>query len=87
MYYDVIEARIIGELTFEVRFADGLSGTVRLLPSYLYGVFEPLKNPEIFKQLKVTEGFVSWSDEIDLAPDSMYRAISQKGEWILSSTH
>ena len=46
MYYDVIEARVIGELSFAVRFADGLSGNVRFLPSYLYGVFEKLKNPD-----------------------------------------
>ncbi len=37
MYYDVIEVRVIGELAFEVRFSDGLSGKVRFLPSYLYG--------------------------------------------------
>ncbi|MGR9013135.1 MAG: DUF2442 domain-containing protein, partial [Gammaproteobacteria bacterium] len=84
MYYDVIEARVIGELAFEVRFSDGLSGKVRFLPSYLYGVFEKLKNPDFFNQLKVSDGFVSWSDEIDLVPDSMYRAISQSGEWLLS---
>lgn len=84
MYYDVIEARVIGTLAFEVRFSDGLSGNVRFLPSYLYGVFEKLKNPDFFNQLKVTDGFVSWADEIDLAPDSMYRAISQTGEWLLS---
>jgi hypothetical protein len=48
------------------------------------GVFEKLKNPNFFNQLTVTDGFVSWGDEIDLAPDSMYRAISQTGEWLLS---
>ena len=85
MYYDVIEAQIVGELSFAVRFADGLTGKVQFLPSYLYGVFEKLKNPDFFKQIKVTEGFVSWGDdEIDLAPDSMYQAISEKGEWVLS---
>jgi hypothetical protein len=85
MYYDVIEAQIMGELSFRVRFADGLTGKVQFLPSYLYGVFEKLKNPEFFKQIKVTDGFVSWGDdEIDLAPDSMYQAISEKGEWLLS---
>ena len=84
MYYDVIEARVIGTLAFEVRFSDGLSGNVRFLPSYLYGVFEKLGNSDFFNQLKVTDGFVSWADEIDLAPDSMYRAISQTGEWLLS---
>ncbi len=84
MYYDVVEIEIIGELTLRIHFADGLSGTVRFLPSFLYGVFEPLKNPEFFKNLKITDGFISWSDEIDLAPDSMYLAISQQSEWILS---
>jgi len=84
MYYDVIEAKIIGELSFAVRFADGLSGKVQFLPSYLYGVFEKLKNPDFFNQIKITDGFVSWGDdEIDLAPDSMYQAISEKGEWLL----
>ena len=85
MYYDVIEARVIGELSFTVRFADGLSGRVRFLPSYLYGVFEKLKHPDFFNQIQVTDGFVSWGDdEVDLAPDAMYRAISQSGEWLLS---
>lgn len=85
MYYDVIEAQIIGELSFVVRFSDGLSGKVQFLPSYLYGVFEKLKNPDFFNQIQVTDGFVSWGDdEIDLAPDSMYQAISEKGEWLLS---
>jgi hypothetical protein len=85
MYYDVIEARVIGELSFMVRFEDGLSGRVRFLPSYLYGVFEKLQNPEFFNQIQVTDGFVSWGDdEVDLAPDSMYQAISQSGEWLLS---
>ena len=85
MYYDVIEAQIIGDLSFKVRFADGLTGNVQFLPSYLYGVFEKLKNPDFFKQIKVTDGFVSWGDdEIDLATDSMYQAISEKGEWLLS---
>lgn len=85
MYYDVIEAQIIGELSFKVRFADGLTGKVQFLPSYLYGVFEKLKSPDFFNQIKITDGFVSWGDdEIDLAPDTMYQAISEKGEWLLS---
>lgn len=85
MHYDVVEAQVIGELSFTVRFADGLSGTVRFLPSYLYGVFEKLKNPDFFNQLQVANGFVSWGeDEVDLAPDSMYEVISEKGEWLLS---
>ena len=84
MYYDVVEAKITGDLTFWVRFADGVNGHVRILNSCLYGVFEQLKNPEFFNQLKVTNGFVCWGEDLDIAPDSMYQEIAANGEWILS---
>ena len=84
MYYDVVEAQIVDELTLKVRFADGLSGIVRFLPSCFYGVFEKLKNPDFFKQFTVIDGFISWGDdEVDLAPDTMYREISYTGEWLV----
>lgn len=83
MYFDVKEAKIIRHLEFAVTFADGLSGAVKIMPSHLYGVFEQLKDPAFFNQLTVTEGFIAWPDEIDLAPDAMYQAIKQNGEWVL----
>lgn len=84
MNAEVIEAHVTEHLTFVVRFADGLAGRVILLPSHLHGVFAPLADPARFSQLRVTDGFVSWPDEIDLAPDAMYQAIKQQGEWILA---
>jgi hypothetical protein len=77
IYPDVIEARIVDHLEFTVRFADGLEGRVRMLPSHLYGVFERLNDREFFSRLSVTDGFVSWPGEFDLAPDAMYEAIMQ----------
>ena len=50
----------------------------------LYGVFEKLKDPAFFNRIQVTDGFVSWPDELDLAPDAMYDEIKLHGEWILS---
>ncbi|QXP90541.1 DUF2442 domain-containing protein [Methylococcus capsulatus] len=47
-------------------------------------MFERLKEPDFFRRICVTEGFLSWPDEIDLAPDAMYAAIKRDGEWILS---
>lgn len=82
--WDVISATIIKHLEFTVTFADGLTGRVRMLPSHLFGVFEKLKDPDFFNKLQVTNGFVSWPDEIDLAPDAMYEAIRRDGEWLLS---
>lgn len=83
MYFDVIEAKITRYLEFAVCFSDGLTGNVKILPSHLYGVFEKLKDPDFFNQLMVTDGFLSWPDEIDLAPDTMYQAIKRHGEWVL----
>lgn len=83
MYFDAIEAKIIRHLKFAVTFADGLTGVVKILPSHLYGVFGKLNDPAFFSQLAVTDGFVSWPDEIGLAPDAMYHAIKQHGERVL----
>ena len=55
----------------------GEDGKVIMKPTHLTGVFEPLRKPEFFQQLEVTEGFVTWPGEIDLAPDAMHAAIRQ----------
>lgn len=84
MHWDVVAAQVTDHLEFKVTFADGLSGKVRMMPSHLYGVFERLKDPAFFKQLRIVNGFVSWPEEIDIAPDAMYEAIRKYGEWILA---
>jgi hypothetical protein len=47
-------------------------------------VFDTLKSPDVFNQIQVNDGFVSWPNEIDLAPDAMHEAIKKQGEWVLS---
>ena len=84
MYWDVMNATVLSHLEFTVTFADGLSGKVRMLPSHLHGVFEKLKDPSVFNQLRVIDGHVSWPGELDLAPDAMYYAIKKNGEWLLA---
>lgn len=82
-YCDVIAASVVGDLRFAVRFADGVEGEVEFLPAHLHGVFEPLRNPEFFRRIRVTDGFVTWPGDIDLAPDAMYEAIRRHGRWVL----
>jgi len=84
MHWDVVSANVTNYLEFSIVFADGLSGRVRLLPSHLHGVFEPLGDPAMFNRLFVIDGFVSWPGDIDLAPDAMYEAILRDGEWLLA---
>ena len=84
MDWEVVSAAVIEHLEFSVTFADGLSGRVRLLPSHLYGVFAPLSDPAVFKRIQISDGFVSWPGDIELAPDAMHEAIRQHGEWVLA---
>jgi Protein of unknown function (DUF2442) len=83
MNWTVVAVQPIHPGTLAVRFADGTEGRVRLEPTHLYGVFEPLKDPAIFERVRVEYGTVTWPGEIDLAPDAMYDEIKRTGEWVL----
>ena len=85
MYWDVIELKLVKkECTLWVRFADNTNGHVQLTPSFLTGVFEPLREPDFFSQAFLLDGAVAWPREIDLAPDAMYHEIKKNGCWILT---
>jgi hypothetical protein len=83
MDWDVVAVEPVSTLVLAVRFKDGTEGKVRFEPGHLSGVFEALKAPEMFRQVRVEGGAVTWPGEIDLAPDAMYREIKRSGEWVL----
>ncbi len=71
----LLEARPTEGYGVYVRFEDGLNAEVDL--SYLRdydGVFEPLRDPEFFRQLSVyPEGeTIFWPNEADIAPETLY---------------
>jgi hypothetical protein len=57
--WEVIEAKVIEHGRLHVRFADGLEGQVRFLPSAYSGVFSRLLDPNEFKKVKVNCYFVT----------------------------
>jgi hypothetical protein len=79
------EAVPVGHHVVNVRFEDGLSADVDL--SYLFefgGVFEPLRDPDFFRLLRLNETRVTieWPNEADIAPETLYdhvqRAVYEK---------
>lgn len=71
----LIEAVALGDWKVHLKFADGLAADVDL--SYLIGrgeVFEPLRDQEFFRQLKIDDGFntIEWPNEADIAPETLY---------------
>ena len=83
MYCDVNQIKVVSPLQLEVVFADGTRGRVVFEPTHLTGVFASLQNSEIFNQVRINGGAVSWPGDIDLAPDAMHAAIRKSGEWVL----
>jgi NAD(P)-dependent dehydrogenase (short-subunit alcohol dehydrogenase family) len=91
---DLIEATPLGGYEVNLRFADGLAADVDL--SYLVGlgpVFEPLRDIDYFRKLKVTEfrDTIEWPNEADIAPETLYdhvqRAVyERRGQMVVISS-
>jgi hypothetical protein len=72
--------------TLEVEFMDGTQGFVdmsRFIQKPTAGVFAVLKDKDLFEQVFLEYGAVTWPTGLDLAPDAMYEAIKHHGKWVL----
>ncbi len=59
-----------------VRFADGVEGIVPMEKRLFGPVFEPLRDWEVFRQVRVDEfGAPCWPNGADLAPDALYEQL------------
>ena len=84
MYWDVVEVSSGENWTLFVRFADGLSGSIRFLPGFFKGVFEPIREPSRFAEVFVDRGTVAWPGDVDLAPDALYERLSREQDCVLT---
>jgi len=73
----VVEVRHVYDFTVHVRFADGTAGDIDLSDE-LYGeVFEPLRDPAVFKTASVHSEFhtLYWPNGADFAPEFLYEKV------------
>ena len=73
----VEKATYAGDYTVHLRFADGTEGEIDLSEE-LYGeLFEPLKDPAVFRQFTVHPEFrtLCWPNGADLAPEFLYEKV------------
>jgi len=75
MYWDIEEVQPVAPRTLAVRFADGLSGTVRINKSFCTGVFMALHDDSAVSEVRIEHGVLVWPNGLDLAPDTMYHEI------------
>ncbi len=84
--HTIVSAKPLENYRLEVAFEDGSTKEIDVSP-FLYGeVFEPLKDYEVFKQVKVdkTLGTIVWPTGADFCPDFLYQL---KTEENLAKTH
>ena len=90
MPWRVVTVDALPDFRLHVQFVDGTEGVVdlsALVHSPSAGVFAALADSEIFSQVFIEYGAVTWSGESDLAPDAMYAEIKKAGTWVLHVNH
>ncbi len=65
----VSSARIIEQHELEIRFSDGYVGRLDLSPALWGPIFEPLKNPDYFRQFRIEDDTIRWPNDADFCPD------------------
>jgi hypothetical protein len=83
MDWDVTQVHVVDDHTLHVSFRDGVAGVVHFEATFFNGVFEPLRNSAQFRTVKVVDGFVTWTGNLDLAPDAMHDEIKTNKEMTL----
>jgi len=61
------------DFKLRVRFSDGYTGELDVNPFLIGGISEKLRDPDIFKTVRVDEfGGISWANGFDFCPNFLY---------------
>lgn len=75
----VVKVDALEGYRLSIVFDDGVAGIVDLSERLFGPVFEPLKDPTIFRQVAIDEfGAVCWPNGADLAPDALHARLQTK---------
>lgn len=77
MDYHVMEAKHVSGYVVRLWFRDGTEGEIDLGPELAGPVFEPLRDPETFKQFRVDAEFhtLVWPNGADFAPEFLHKNV------------
>ena len=80
MILRILDAKVVGPYSLNLQFDDGTSGTADLLPMLTGPVFEPLKDPSYFAQVRVDPicQTVVWPNGADMAPEALRELVAQE---------
>ena len=70
----ITDVEVIGDHELRLTFEDGVVGDVAFDDHHWRGVLAPLRDPELFRQVRVDAqlGTLVWPGDLDLAPEPLY---------------
>jgi hypothetical protein len=70
----VTAVEVVGDHCLRLTFEDGAEGEVDLSTWNWRGVFDPLADPEYFRQVRLDEelGTIVWPNGADMAPETLH---------------
>ena len=70
----VVGVAVIGDYRLRLLFDDGTVGDVDFSSRDWSGVFEPLRDPAVFEQVRVDPdaATIVWPGDLDMAPEALY---------------
>ena len=73
----VTEAEYLGGFRLRLSFSDGATGVVDLQGRLDGPVFQPLNEPQAFRQFQLSDHTLVWPDGADLAPEYLHDLVTQ----------
>ncbi|MCI0332676.1 MAG: DUF2442 domain-containing protein [Planctomycetes bacterium] len=61
--------KVVGDTQLELQFKDGFVSRIDLGPTLWGPVFEPLKSPAYFQQVRLEDDTIRWPNDADFCPD------------------
>ena len=75
----VSQVKVLPGYRLELKFDDGISGTVDLSENVGKGVFALWRDPLVFEQVRIgSSGELIWGEQVDLCPDALYLKVTVK---------
>ena len=79
---EVTAAQYIDAYRIRVRFSNGEEGDVDLTGALWGPVFEPLRDPAVFRRFEVSDVLhtIRWENDADLAPEYLYQKMVEQAK-------
>ncbi len=75
----IVDVKPKPNYTLALTFDDGIRGEISIADRLFGPMFEPLKDSDFFARVQVDEfGAVCWPNGADLAPDALYRRLTER---------